>query len=134
MLKTWLKVEISLHTYQGFQREKEAWLLYCWYLCCLSWLCSICWQKPFCCCHMILRKSLWGNDLVRVLKLGSKPLSGSKVESAFPHSEVNQKSTLIPGDFVIKSKLSQHCGSTTMWQLSHIHKKGVLIFFFFWWA
>ena len=50
-------------------------------------------------------------------------MGGSKVDSPFHPSEVNQMSIGNSGNLVVKSKLSPRSGSVTLKQLNPIHKK-----------
>ena len=53
---------------------------------------------------------------------GSKPQGGSKVDSAFHPSEVDQMSTGNSGGLSAKSKLSPRSGSVALRLLNSIHK------------
>ena len=80
------------------------------------------------------RNKLADNGLVVMMQgsilnlgtMGSKPLGGSKVHSAIHSSEINQMSikNSIPGDLVVKSKLSPGSDSAALIQLNPIHKRG----------
>ena len=55
----------------------------------------------------------------------SKPLGGSKVDSAFHLSEVDKINIpRISGNLVVKRKLTPQSGSVALRQLNPIHKKG----------
>ena len=54
----------------------------------------------------------------------SNPLVGSKIDSAFHPSEVDQMNTRNFWGLVVKSKLSSHSGSVALRQLNPIHEKG----------
>ena len=54
----------------------------------------------------------------------SEPIGGSKVDSVFPLSEVDQMRTGIPCNLVVKSKMPPCSGSVTLRPLNPVHKKG----------
>ena len=69
---------------------------------------------------MVLGLCCW-IPIARVL--GSKPPSGSEVDSVFHSSEVDQISTANPRGLMVKSKVSPRKGSAVLRQLNPIHER-----------
>ena len=55
-------------------------------------------------------------------------MGGSKVDSAFHFSEVDEVTTRKYGELVVKTKLSPRSGYVALRQLKPIHKKGCKVF------